>query len=332
MMKPELLKEKSQGVAFMTMTPFDKDGNADLEAYKENTKWFIDKLKALEFDACTITPCGSNGEFALLGEEEHKNIIRIGVEETNGYIPVIPGTGKAGTAETIKMSKYAQDVGADGVQVILPYYFVPTEEGMFNHYKTLSENIDIGFIVYNNPGFSGSWIKPKLMKKIIDNCGGKVVGIKETTPHLMMVKSQISALEGTGVPVLCGYGETWYAHLYNWGAKGFASPFGNWFPEYPVKFHRAAQANDLEEMKALLDMMAPYYAFVGRCSAARPDTGIAPKPGGSIYGEGNVRFGVTKAAMNIMGLRGGYMGSPLINITDKENDELKEILKDLKLI
>ena len=78
--------------------------------------------------------------------------------------------------------------------------------------------------------------------------------------------------------------------------------------------------------------MKPYYDFVGRCSAARKDTGVLYKPGTAIYGEGNIRFGVVKAAMNLMGLHGGIMRLPLTGPNEKETAELKEILKGLKLL
>jgi 4-hydroxy-tetrahydrodipicolinate synthase len=218
------------------------------------------------------------------------------------------------------------------VQIILPYYFVPTEEGMYQHYKQLADAIDIGIIIYNNPAFSKSWIGPKLMKRIISDTDGKICGIKENTPHLMLFNALVKSLKGTGVSMHSGFGEQWYAYQYPWGADGFVTPFGNFFPEYPIKFYEASLKYDFDAMRSLLDMMDPYYAFVGRCSAARPDTGIMVKPGGSIYGEGNVRFSILKEAMNLMGLPGGHMRLPLMGISAKERDELKEILRVLKLL
>lgn len=330
MMDRTILRTKLDGIAFMTLTPFHKNGEIDYEGYRRNVRFLTDKVK--DQVKCTITPCGSNGEFSSLTDEEQKEIIRICVEEVNGAVPVIAGTGRASTKRTIDISKYAQEVGADGVQVILPYYFVPTEDGMFEHYKQLSEAIDIGITVYNNPAFSGSWIKPKLMKRMLDAYGDHIVAVKENTPHLMLFNAMAKTLKDTDVKLLSGFGEEWFAYQFPWGADGFATPFGNFFPEYPIRFLKAAQNYDFEEMKNLLAMMQPYYNFVGRCSAKRPDTGMMVKPGGSIYGEGNVRFGVLKEAMNLMGMDGGHMRLPLTGLEDDERAELKLILKDLKLI
>lgn len=329
MMKPEELRENLKGLSFVNVTPFDKDGKLDLEAYRENLRFLLGKVKDVP---CTITPCGSNGEFASMDEEEHKAVIKACVEEVNGSHPVIAGTGRASTYQTIKMSQYAQSVGADGVQVIHPYYFVPTVEGMFEHYRQVAAAIDIGVVIYNNPAFSQSWINPKLMVRIINACDGKIAGIKENTPHLMLFDAMVRAVKETGVPIQSGFGEQWFAYQFPYGASGFVSPFGNFFPEYPIQLLNAAKQYDFETIRGLLGKMRPYYDFVGRCSAARGDTGIIGKPGGSIYGEGNVRFGILKEAMNLMGLRGGYMRMPLTGINDAERAELKGILAGLGLL
>jgi 4-hydroxy-tetrahydrodipicolinate synthase len=222
----------------------------------------------------------------------------------------------------------------DGIQVILPYYFIPTEEGMYEHYKAVVEAVNIGVIVYNNPAFAGSWVNPKLMKKMIDDFGGdgKIASVKENTPHLMLFNSMVKELKDTGVSIHSGFGEQWYAYQFPWGADGLATPFGNFYPEYPINIYKAAKKYDFEEMRKELEKMEPYYEFVARCSAKRKDTGILGKPGGAIYGEGNVRFGVIKEAMRIVGLNGGYMRKPLTNLEDSERDELKEVLKGIGIV
>jgi 4-hydroxy-tetrahydrodipicolinate synthase len=333
-MKPLELKSKMKkgGVSFMLVTPFDENGELMLDAIHHNIEFLMEKTK--NFDEYTITPVGSNGELAHLSEDEAKKVIKASVEAINGRSTVIVGTGRASAHETITLSRYAQDVGADGVQVVLPYYFIPTEEGMYEHYKAIAKAVDVGVVIYNNPAFSASWIKPSLMKKMIDDFGqeGKITAVKENTPHLMLFNSMVKALNGTGCGIYSGFGEQWYAYQYPWGADGLATAFGNFFPEYPIAIYKASKEGDNKTIKEWNDKMQPYYDFVNRCSSLRGDTGIYAKPGGSIYGEGNVRFGVVKAAMNIMGLQGGHVRLPMTMINDKERDELKEILKYLNLI
>lgn len=316
----------------MLVTPFDGEGNVMIDAMRDNIRFLLEKTKG--FSDCTITPLGSNGELAHLSTEDAKKVMKMSAEEIGGKATLIMGTGRASTHETLELSKYAESVGSDGVQVVIPYYFVPTEEGIYLHYKKLCDSLNIGVVVYNNPAFSGAWINPQLMKKMVTEFGeeGKIASIKENTPHLMLFDKMVKAMRPHDIGIYSGFGEQWYAYQYPWGADGLATPFGNFFPEYPMEMFKAGQRDDRETMKNWLEKMQPYYSFVGRCSANRKDVGIAAKPGGAIYGEGNVRFGVIKEAMNIMGLNGGNMRLPLTMLNEAERSELKEILKDLGLI
>ncbi len=149
---------------------------------------------------------------------------------------------------------------------------------------------------------------------------------------MMSFDGMASVVKQFDVPLYSGFGEKWYKYQYPWGADGLATPFGNFFPEYPRDVFLASQKNDNKKIDELISMMQPYYAFVGRCNAVRKDTGVLYKPGTAIYGEGNFRFGVVKAAMNLMGLHGGIMRLPLTGPTEKETAELKEILKGLGLL
>ena len=116
MMTREELRANVDGIAFMTVTPFHENGEVDYDGYRENVRFLVSKIKENPCK-CTITPCGSNGEFPHLTDDEQKEIIRICVEEVDGAVPVVAGTGRASTKRTIEISRYAQSVGADGVQV-----------------------------------------------------------------------------------------------------------------------------------------------------------------------------------------------------------------------
>ena len=173
------LKKAMKGVFVVQITPFNKDGSLDLEGMRANTRWLVERMSGKDF---VLIPAGSTGEFYAMSDDECKAVIKMVVEEVNGRLQVIAGTGRAGTRETVKMCQYAESVGVDGVMVILPYYQVPEEEGMYQHYKQIAENINIGIMVYNNPTVSGSWIKPTLMAKLskIPN----IIGGKENTSSI----------------------------------------------------------------------------------------------------------------------------------------------------
>ena len=121
------LKKAMKGVVIVQVTPFNKDGSLDLEGIRANTRWLLERTQGKDF---IFTPIGSTGEFATMSDDECKAVIKMVVEEVKGRNPVIPGAGRAGTLETIRMCQYAQSVGADGAQVVLPYYHTPEEEGL----------------------------------------------------------------------------------------------------------------------------------------------------------------------------------------------------------
>ena len=123
-MEPEKLLEyyRSGVVQIVQLTPFKKDEEVDYEGLKENTSFLVEKR---EIGPMVLTPAGSTGEKYALTDEEWKRVVKTVVDAANGRIPVVPGTSHAGTKVAIERSKYAQDIGADGIMAVLPYYLVP---------------------------------------------------------------------------------------------------------------------------------------------------------------------------------------------------------------
>ena len=116
------LKKHMKGVSVVQTTPFNANGSVDMEGMRANTRWLAEQAAGKDF---IFTPVGSTGEFYAMSEDECKAVIKMVVEETAGRAVVMAGAARAGTQATIKMCQYAQSVGADGVQVILPYYHIP---------------------------------------------------------------------------------------------------------------------------------------------------------------------------------------------------------------
>ncbi|MEM3653580.1 MAG: dihydrodipicolinate synthase family protein, partial [Candidatus Bathyarchaeia archaeon] len=154
-MEPEKLKERLKGVFVVVATPFNEKDELDEEGLRYNLNFLVEKGKGKPL---SLIIAGSTGEFYALSEEEHKRLIKIAVDEVNGKLVLIAGTGQAGTKNALKISKYAEDVGADGVMVVLPYYHVPTENGMYQHFKTIAEGIEVGMLIYNNPDTTKTYI------------------------------------------------------------------------------------------------------------------------------------------------------------------------------
>jgi len=248
-------------------------------------------------------------------------------EEVNGKNVVMAGTAQAGTRETIKMTQYAESVGADGAQIILPYYHIPTEEGMYQHYKQIAESVckDFGIMVYNNPDVSASWIKPPLMAKLskIPN----IIAAKENTPYIMSYYAMQKAIDPNDVAILCGCGEPMFAFEAVYGCPGFVSALVNFSPEPSYSIYKAAAARDFDKLAELIDSIAPYFNFIGKVAANHgPDTGI----GGSLAGY--MALAVIKVSIDIVGLRGGDVRLPLLNLNEEEKAELRDVMRTIGLI
>ncbi len=307
----------SGSVLVVQMTPFTKDDEVDVEGLRENTRYLVEVSKG---GRLALVPCGSNGEFYAMSEDEIKKVIKVVVEEAGGKAPVIAGTGAAGTKIAVELSRYAQDVGADGVQVVLPYYHVPDEEGMYLHYKRIAEALDIGVMVYNNPSVSKAYVRPSLMRKLAEI--PNIVGVKENTPFIDMFYQQVKAV-GHKIPIVQGRGEWWYVATLPYGARGFVSGLANVMPEFSLELLKAGNDGDWKKAHELIKKLEPLEEFTAKMREKYgPSTAILQPP----YTTSYIYMSIRKASMNLLGLRGGSMRLPLVNLRDEDIAELKDIL------
>ena len=315
------LKKAMKGVVIVQLTPFNKDSSLDLEGMRANTRWLLERTAGKDF---IFTPLGSIGEFYNMSDDECKAVIKMVVEEAKGKNVVITGgVGRPSTHETIKMCQYAESVGADGVQVILPYYMVPTEEGMYQHYKQIAGSVNIGIMVYNFPAVSGSWIKPPLMAKLskVPN----IIAVKENTPSIMSYHAMRKAVDPEDTVILCGLGELMFLFEALDGCPGLVSPMANFAPDVSYSVYEAAAARDFNKAVEIINSMAPYSSFEGKVTANRPHTGVGAAGGG-------MDLAVLKATMDILGLRGGEVRLPLVGLSKEEKDELRDVLRTMKIV
>ncbi len=186
------------------VTPF-RDGVIDEEALKGLVEFQI------ENGTSGIVPCGTTGESATLSYEEHNRVIELTVETVNKRIPVIAGAGSNSTKETIMLTKHAQKAGADGALLITPYYNKPTQEGLYQHYRAVAEEVDLPLILYNVPGRTGVNMLPETVARLSEM--KNIVGIKEATGDLKQISDVVefsregfTVLSGddfTTLPILC---------------------------------------------------------------------------------------------------------------------------------
>ena len=139
-----------------------------------------------------IVPGGTTGESPTLSHDEHKKIIEIAVNECNGKIPVIAGTGSNSTSEAVDLSKYAEKAGSDALLVVTPYYNKPTQEGLYQHYKKINDNVGIPIIIYNIPSRSVIDMSVETMTRLYEL--KNIAGVKDATGDLNRVDKQLKSM------------------------------------------------------------------------------------------------------------------------------------------
>lgn len=171
-----------QGSIVALVTPF-QNGKIDEASLKNLVEFQIAN------GTNGIVPCGTTGESATLTHEEHKQVIEIVIKSANGRLPIIAGTGSNSTEESVELTRFAKQAGADAVLLITPYYNKPTQEGLYQHFKKIASDVDIPIILYNVPGRTSVNMLPETTARLaeIEN----IVGIKEATGDLQQVSHTI---------------------------------------------------------------------------------------------------------------------------------------------
>ena len=139
-----------------------------------------------------MVPGGTTGESPTLSHQEHKNIINLSVKECKSKIPVIAGTGSNSTSEAVELSKFADKAGADGLLIVTPYYNKPTQEGLYQHYKKINDNVGIPIIIYNIPSRSVIDMTVETMARLFEL--KNIVGVKDATGDLNRAEKQLKVM------------------------------------------------------------------------------------------------------------------------------------------
>ena len=173
-----------KGSMVSIITPMHQDGSIDKKSLSDLIEWHIES----KTDA--IIAAGTTGESATLDADEQLEVIEFVVKQVAGRIPVIAGTGSNSTRTTVKLTQNAKRAGADACLIVTPYYNKPTQAGLYQHYKTIAESVDIPIILYNVPGRTACDILPDTVEKLskIKN----IIGIKEATGKIERSKEILS--------------------------------------------------------------------------------------------------------------------------------------------
>ncbi len=170
-----------QGSIVALVTPMDEAGAVDYDSLKKLIEFHV----AQNTDA--LVAVGTTGESATLNEDEHCAVVRACIDYAGGRVPIIAGTGSNSTTEAISLTRRAKEVGADACLIVTPYYNKPTQEGLYLHYKAISEAVNIPQILYNVPGRTACDMLPETIVRLSKL--GNIVGIKEATGDLSRIKT-----------------------------------------------------------------------------------------------------------------------------------------------
>ena len=210
-----------EGAGVALVTPFHQDGSVNYEKLTE----ILEEQIAGGTDAIVI--CGTTGESSTMTHEEHLEVIRYTCEKVAGRIPVIAGTGSNCTREAIDMSRGAEEVGADGLLLVTPYYNKATQKGLIAHYTAIAESVRIPILLYHIPGRTGVTMQPETIVKLCREVPN-IVGVKEASGNISAISTMMALADGC-VDLYSGNDDQ-IVPLLSLGGKGVISVLSNVAP------------------------------------------------------------------------------------------------------
>jgi len=239
-----------KGAFSAIITPMTADGQVDYEGLKKHIEFQIQN------GINGIVPCGTTGESATLSHDEHKQVVKTVVEQVNGRVPVIAGAGSNSTKETIALTQFAKDIGADAALVITPYYNKPTPAGLIAHYKATAE-VGIPIVIYNVPGRTGINIQPAVVAELARE--KNIVALKDAANNLAQTSETIRLINDDSFTVLSGEDGMLYPMM-SLGVQGVISVSANIIPGDMAALCKAALDGDYVKARALHYKLAPLCA------------------------------------------------------------------------
>jgi 4-hydroxy-tetrahydrodipicolinate synthase len=291
---------KGSNVALIT--PF-KDNNLDEENYIKLINFHLDN------NTNGLVPAGTTGESPTLSHKEHQRVIELCIKEAKGKIPVIAGTGSNSTEEAVALTKHAENAGADGALVVTPYYNKPTQEGLYQHYKTINDNTSLPIIIYNIPSRCVIDMSVDTMAKLFEL--KNIAGVKDATGDLNRLDQTIKKL---GPEFIQLTGEDGLAFKFNRrGGVGIISVTANIAPKLcsdMQKYSKSKSDNEIKEAERIDQILQPLHK--------------------SLFIESNPA--PVKYAARLLGLCNEEIRLPLVKVKKETQEEVKKALSSAKLI
>jgi len=288
-----------KGAITAIVTPF-KNGQFDEAVYRELIELQI------KGGIHGIVPCGTTGESPTLSHAEHKRVVETCIDQVKKRVVVIAGSGSNNTAEALELTQHAQQAGADAALMITPYYNKPTQEGLYQHYKTVASRTKIPIVVYNVPGRTSLNLLPETMARLAEI--PHIVGLKDATGDL---KQGCKTLElcGDKITVLSGDDFTTFPLLCV-GGMGVISVVSNVVPADMAGMCNAFFKGDLEGARKL------HYKMWPLTEAMFYETNPVP----------------VKTALKLMGKITGEVRQPLCLMAAANEEKLRGVMQNYGLI
>lgn len=288
-----------RGSCVALITPFKETG-VDFDKLKELLEWHIEQ----KTDAILI--CGTTGEATTMSLQERKETIEFTVKTVNKRIPVIAGTGSNDTKASIEMSKWAEEIGVDGLLVITPYYNKTSQKGLYEHFKAIDGAVKTPIILYNVPSRTNMNISADLLLRLSEL--NNIVAIKEASGNFSQI-AEMRALCGDKIAIYSGNDDQ-IIPLLSLGGEGVISVLANVIPKETHEIcHLYLNGNTKEALELQLK-------FLHLCNALFIETNPIP----------------VKTAMNLMGFECGELRLPLCDMEEVNLCKLKNILKENNLL
>jgi 4-hydroxy-tetrahydrodipicolinate synthase len=285
------------------VTPFTRDGDISEEGFKQVINYTISK------GVTGVVPAGTTGEFSYMRTGERKKLLKLTVEFVDGRVPIVAGTGLHTTAATVKMTKYAADLGCDAALVISPYFLRPADKGYYEHYATIARKGDLPIILYNIPQCTLGDLNSNVVEDLaeLDN----VVGIKDSSGNVPYLLELIQKLKGK-MEVICGADENFLSALIA-GSNAAIMASANVIPHLWLDIMKKVKEGKIEEAAELQRTTQTFARMVLKFGAAPP----------------------VKAALRMLGIKAGRSRMPLNTggtLTPEIKDEIRIELEKMGLI
>ena len=289
-----------KGSIVALVTPFTEHGVDE---------WKLSELIEFQIKNGTsgIVPCGTTGESPTLSHEEHDRVIEIAVDTVKKRVLVIAGTGSNSTSEAIRLTRHAQDAGADAALVVTPYYNKPTQKGLYLHFKAVADSVKIPLILYNIEGRCARNIETETVRKLAKDCKN-IVGVKEASGNVEQARAVKEAC-GKNFVLLSG-DDALTVPMMRLGGSGVISVVANIIPRETADVVKAFAKGDKETAEKMQAKLMPLI------KAMFLETNPIP----------------VKTACGLMGLCSPKTRLPLCEMEPENLEKLKAVLKQYGLI